>query len=333
MKRLLFTLGLALALHAPALHAQIKDPLENESDADVTRLQIPVLAFTGRLYDQKPIPPGVTLPFLVAVDGGPPSPVQHVRLEDADPISLSIVLDLSGDQKRIVSTISTTIASFVSQSLHPPDYVSIYAVDCSVVQTADDVRADGAAIERAVNEAMQSTAVHQPEKDHHACMGHGEALARITDQLSQLYGRRVILAVGPRVLYGHPYPDFDRNINDPSLWTALGRQLDTSSVTVFGFKEGDPDSTHLPDVFSRLCQKSGGIVLSANQKDVASQLQYFIDLVRGRYILEFDRPSSERPHHFAVSLAHTKNPYFIYPGGFTLPIGDSPNSADVPDIH
>lgn len=332
MKPLLLTLGLVLGLHAATLHAQIKDPLGNDSDADTTRLQIPVLAFGGSLYDHESIPPEVTLPFLVGINGGLPSPVQHVRLEGADPISLSIVLDVSGNQDRIVSAINTTIANFISQSLHPHDYVSVYAVDCSVVQTADDVRADGAAMERAVNEAMRSTAAHQPQKGHHACMGHGEALARIVDQLGQLYGRRTILAVGPRVLYGYPYPDFDGNINDPSLWFPLERQLDTSSVTVFGLVEGYPDSTHPPDLFGRLCQKSGGIVLNANQKDVAPQLQHFIDLLRGRYILEVERPQSDGPVHLSLSLGHTKKAYFIYPSGFTQPIGDPPGTNS-PDIY
>jgi hypothetical protein len=105
-------------------------------------------------------------------------------------------------------------------------------------------------------------------------------------------------------------------------------------VTVFGLVEGNPDAaTHAPDAFGRLCQKSGGIILSASQKDVPSQLQHFIDLLRGRYIVEMERPQNagDAPVHFALSVAHAKDSYFIYPSGLTQPIGDPPTSDDSPD--
>lgn len=61
----------------------------------------------------------------------------HVRVEGDDP--LSALLDVSGEAAKLMSKISDAIAGHAPLSLHSKDHVSIYAVDCSPIQSFNDV--------------------------------------------------------------------------------------------------------------------------------------------------------------------------------------------------
>jgi hypothetical protein len=69
--------------------------------------------------------------FSVRIDSGPWFRATHVRREGDDPISLSILLDVSGDASKLMPKISDVIAGLAPLSLHPKDHVSIYVLDCS----------------------------------------------------------------------------------------------------------------------------------------------------------------------------------------------------------
>ena len=59
-----------------------------------------------------------------------------------DPISLSILLDVSGDAAELMAKMTDAIAALRRCLFIAKDHVSIYALDCSLVRSLNDVPAD-----------------------------------------------------------------------------------------------------------------------------------------------------------------------------------------------
>lgn len=81
-------------------------------------IQIPVLVLSAQ---HEALPSIAPTRFNVVIDGGPKFRVSHVRLEGDDPISLSILLDVSGDEAALMSKVSGEIAGLAPLSLRPAD--------------------------------------------------------------------------------------------------------------------------------------------------------------------------------------------------------------------
>jgi hypothetical protein len=79
--------------------------------------------------------------FSVSLDSGPWFPATHVRPEGDDPITLSILLDTSGDGGLLMPKMAEAIASLAPESLRSQDHVSVYALDCSLISGPSDVPA------------------------------------------------------------------------------------------------------------------------------------------------------------------------------------------------
>jgi hypothetical protein len=331
MKSLLIALttaGLLLGPNPSPLHSQ-------ETTATlhvyVNLIQIPVLTLVGSpKFDSN-------LKFAVSIDSGSPFPVTHIRPQGNDPITLAILLDLSGDQSDLIPRLNDAIAGLAPDYLRPRDHVSVYAVDCQLVQLADDVPADATQLKRAIDEAIQSPQVHGPGTTHPACgtsLHLWDALTYLTDQLSDLPGRLVILAVTD----GHDSGSTHR-------WVDLKNYADYSGVAIFGlataanrspYSDGPltPDFDGFENKFGIICQLSGGQVLLANKRNLDSRLKEFVTELRDRVIIEFPRPDalSANPHSILVT-ATNRNGFqfpsrFIRPSGFSVPIADPATLAN-----
>jgi hypothetical protein len=117
-------------------------------------IQIPTLVLDSKRQPlKKPI---AANRFSVSIDSGPWFPATHVHQEGDDPISLSILLDVSGDSSELMANMNTAIAALAPDGLHAKDHVSIYALDCSLVQSLNDVPAESERLKVAVNEALQT---------------------------------------------------------------------------------------------------------------------------------------------------------------------------------
>jgi hypothetical protein len=85
-------------------------------------VQVPTLVLAR---DFKPVARIDERRFFVSLDGGRKLRVTHARLEGDDPISLTILLDLSQSSPDTVFTADQAIASLAPLSLHTNDEVSI----------------------------------------------------------------------------------------------------------------------------------------------------------------------------------------------------------------
>jgi hypothetical protein len=202
--------------------------------------------------------------------------------------------------------------------LHAKDHVSIYALDCSLVRSVNDVPAESERLKIAVNEALQTWML--PEVKCEQSIHLWDSLALVVTHLSKLPGRRVILAVSN-----------GRDQGSVRSWNEVRYLAEAAGVAVFGmtyvpFEAKDQQHRFLSwsseDPFHSVCELSGGMVLLSTSKSLEFMLQRIVTLLRERYIVEFPRPANATSgvHSQEVRIAKSKD--FIRPAGVSFPIPD-----------
>jgi hypothetical protein len=272
-------------------------------------VQIPTLVLG---LDHKPIARIDERRFFVSLDGGPKLRATHARLEGDDPISLTILMDLSGGY--VVA--DQAIASLAPLSLHAKDEVSIYALDCQLIHPADQAATDAATLKQRVDLVLQKSESRDQIDTERRCQNPSylwDSLATIVQTLSNRPGRRVILAVTDGVDRG------SRN-----SWNALRYFAQTRNVAIFGLVQpADLKFRQDEDLFNAVCQLSGGMLLPTSAKDLGKQLAWAVKLIRGRYIVEFPRPvTTVGGHHSLEITISTRRDAFIRPAGSEFPTDD-----------
>jgi hypothetical protein len=286
-------------------------------------IQIPVLVLSGK---HEPIQPVAADRFSVSLDGGPQFRATHVRLEGDDPISLSILIDVSEPQAELLPKIGDAIAGLAPLSLRPQDHVSVFALDCSLIRTLNDVPSDPERLKRRVDAALQPwrDRGHKFGAECKQTVHLWDALALVTAQLSKLPGRRVILAVTD-----------GGDLGSIHTWNELRRFAQASGVAIFGLSDEFSESSRLrfqnigqENPFNSVCELSGGLWFTASKKGLANKLKWFTDIVRGRYIVEFPRPLNGAIglHNLSVSIANSHA--FVRSSGVSVPIADPAVLAD-----
>jgi hypothetical protein len=254
--------------------------------------------------------------FFVSLDGGRKLRVTHARLEGDDPISLTILLDLSQSNPDIILSADQAIASLAPLSLHKNDEVSIYALDCQLLHPKDRTATDAAALKGQVDLVLQESQPRDQRDPNRKCqspLNLWDSLVTIIDTMSERPGRRVILAVTDGVDRG------SRN-----SWNALRFFAQTKSVAIFGLVQPSDLRNRGNEVpFNDVCQLSGGILLPTSEQDFRKQLAWAVTLIRGRYIVEFPPPVNTISGNYRLDVTISQSPRaFIRPTGSQLPIDD-----------
>jgi hypothetical protein len=268
--------------------------------------------------------------FSISLDDGPLFRATHARQEGDDAISLSILLDASGDAAALMPKMGDAIADLAPLSLHPKDHVSIYVVDCSLIRAGNDMPAEKGELKLAVDNALQSWTVRKQNKRQPGCqqsMHLWDAVADVANDLHKVPGRRVILVVSDGV---------DRG--SKSAWKDVMIYAQATGIAIFGM-------TNIPqpfigrsrvspwlsneNPFQSLCELSGGIVLSTATRSPAETLKRFTMMLRERYIVEFPRPANTTPggHGMVVKVAKGDMD-FIRSAGISVPMPDAAVLAD-----
>lgn len=307
------TRWLALGLSAALLYGQNPSPLTFHAYANL--LQIPVLALSRSL---KPLPHIPASKFAISLDSGPKFRPTHVRLEGDDPISLSILLDVSESDADLVPGIEDAIAGLSPTFLNRSDRVSIYALDCSLTRSLFDVPADSTELKNGVEVALRLWNSRRQRKEARCKkpIHLWDALVYITQNLSLRPGRRVILAVTD-----------GRDWGSSNTWNELRRFAAGSSVAIFGMTSHE--SLPSPeDVFDSLCGLTGGLVLRTSRAKTSQDLERFTTMLRERYILEFPRTDNAPagPHSIDVTVENSKA--MIRSTGISVPLADPRILAD-----
>jgi hypothetical protein len=309
-------LTLLAALATSRLHAQTatpQQPSDTQSDEHPYTLhvysrliQAPTLVLSR---DRTELPPIDPQKFNISLDSGPRFHATHIRREGDDPISLAILLDVSGDQSDLLAAFRHTFISWVSTSLKPQDHISIYAVDCAMLQTSVHAPPSSATLQKDLDTAIDSPKTHGT-KAHTGCRDSfnlRDAIVVVMQKMSTLPGRLVLLVVTD----GH---DGGSSINASTL-----RSVATNdAVTIFGLT--NPGSIYFQQEtkFKDLVESSGGTYLESAPGKLPRALSDFVTMLRGRYILEFPMPANNTPgsHDIHVTIDHSNA--FITTSGFTI---------------
>jgi hypothetical protein len=265
--------------------------------------------------------------FSISIDDGPWFRATHVRLEGDDPISLSVLLDVSGDAANMMPKMQDAIASLAPRYLHSRDRISIYGLDCDLSGPANDATAESARMREEVDDALQSWTMRKHDKHKAKCKQSIHLWDAVAYVAAELYkrpgpGRRVLLVVSDGHDSGSKYS-----------WNEVRLYAQSAGVAIFGLSYrpeyvADVRRTQTQwsreDPFLVLCELSGGEVLSSSPRSLGETLGNFTTTVRERYIVEFPRPSNGTAGNHAMEVRIAKSGgYFIRSAGISVPVPDA----------
>jgi hypothetical protein len=287
--------------------------------------------------DLKPIPPVPREKFNITIDGGPVFHPTKMRIEGDDPISLAVLLDVGGDQSSVLRAFTQSFARLIPGSLHPQDRVSIYAVDCKLMRTMKDQPAvDPSAIEQGVANALVVPGLHG-NKTKPAC-GYNlhlwDTMVMVAQDMGDPPSRRVLLVVS-----------LGREKGSKNNLTTAADYLSSKGVAVFGLRDNTAyereeyvqqfsapvgrgrglilaGGVNPDDLFGIMCGRNGGMILDASNPGVAKDLEHLIDLLRGRYIIEYPRPDDRKAAMQSIEITVAGIDAFVRPTGDSSPITD-----------
>jgi len=260
-------------------------------------VQVPTLVLDR---DRQPMPRVDTRRFQLKLDGGKVFAPTHVRMEGADPLSLAILIDVGTKYRNdLVAGIADAAAEMASKELHSQDRISIYLLSCNLLRLLQEAHPLPGLLSGSIAAGLQSPKLGK----NSAGISCGTnvylwaATATIVKEMSDVSGRRAILVIGD----GH---DDGSEISWPQLHEYAG----VEGVALFGVRE-TPELTlewqrDRTDVFRTLCESTGGVVMQGGRRDLQKRLQQWIEMLRGRYIMEFPRPQalSSGQHDIGVSI-------------------------------
>jgi hypothetical protein len=310
---LIALLLVSLITGACSLYCQNPPPMTLHAYANL--LQMPVLVLSPSL---KPLPPISASKFAVSLDAGPKFRPTHVRLEGEDPIALSILLDVGGSDAQLMPDIDDVIAGLSPTFLRQVDRVSIYALDCTLTRSLYNVPADSTKLKDGVDAALRlwNSRGQRKQAPCKKALHLWDALAVMTDNLSSLPGRRVILAVTDGPVQG-----------SSNTWNDLRRFAAASAVAIFGMTPHEllPNPE---DALDLVCGLTGGVVLTTDKRKIRRDLERFTDMLRGRYILEFPRTDNAPAGLHGIDVTIANSNAVIRSTGISVPITDPRILAD-----
>ncbi len=309
----------ALALLCGSVQANAQSTPVPSADAPYTLhvyqdlLQLPILVLNRA---QKSYTGLSAAQFTLRLDDGPPFHPRHTRLEGNDPLGVALVVDASQPGTLLLAKkLEALPPTQLTEWLNPTDTFSMYALDCHLVRSADGLPYAAARLQTTLATALAAPDLHK----HDPGMTCGskrklwDSLAAVVSHLSQSSARRVVIVVSD-----------GEDETSIMAWTALARYAGRFNTTVIGLRPQLSDynvgtslnrmpiyarSTEslIPDdenIFDLLCSGTGGVILPTQPRTFLESFKGVVDLLRGRYILEFPRPHDDTPglHQIAVTV-------------------------------
>ena len=260
-------------------------------------VQVPTLVLD---HDRQPLRQVDFRRFLLSLDGGKQFAPTHVRMEGDDPLDIAILLDVGGKEpNQLVPAVADAAAVMATKALHPNDRVSLYILSCNLLRAVQRVEPFPGLLSGATTEGLKSPKLGR-DSNGASCgtdVHLWGAIAAVVRDMSEATGRRAILVVSD----GH-------DDGSAVTWGKLHDYAGVEGTALFGLRSRRNLSplwqTVSMDEFHALCESTGGIVLYGDKGDVQKRLLQWIQLLRGRYVVEFPRPQSldSGAHGIRVSI-------------------------------
>jgi VWFA-related protein len=297
-------------------------------------IQMPVLVLS---LEKLPVAPIKPERFSLSLDGGPLYRPSQVRVEDADPISLTIMLDFMGTAAVLIPKINEAMNQVTAKGLTPRDHVSLMVMQCGLIDLVRDMPAQPGLLEPKISKAIADWAERNRDKHAPPCKQDPQlwdTLALATRRLAELPGRRVIIAVTDGIDHGSRISPEDLTFAlHGRAVTMFGVRPELVGKTLTGAEAMKSMQESLTQVtsrepFEKMSELSGGIALQADRSNAGKQFARIPELIRGRYILEFPRPANDTAgiHRIEVRVANSND--FIRVAGTSVPLADPKIAAD-----
>lgn len=278
--------------------------------------------------------------FTIRLDAGPQFHPLQARVEGDDALNVAVVLDATiWVGPGLLASFQNALSLLPSDLLGEHDHVSVYAADCSAVHAPDlDVPATKASLHSAITSVLGDPKLHGGDELSLGCDGSlrlWDTVAAAGRQIGALSGRRVIV-----LLSGG---QDGKSVNN---WSRVREYLDSMSIAVFGMRTDGPPlpkqnyvkaaggrlgsrlGITMEDPFGLLCLGTGGTVLDVNADTVAPQLARAFRMIRGRYILDFERPRNSAPGEHLIEVSVPDPHAIVLPGGTHVALQDPALAKD-----
>jgi len=226
--------------------------------------------------------------------------------------------------------IGDDIAALAPLRLSGSDHVSIYAMDCGLMRSLKDMQAESKTLKMGADALLQSWTNRGRKRDRNCRekpVNLWDAIGHVAGKLGSLPGRRVILVVT------------DGNDRGSTLtWNEARGYAQVLGVAVFAIATRPSsvmDRGQIPvrksdaNALQAICELSGGMVRIIDPDSMGKTLRQTMDMVKGRYIVEFPRPSNStsglRDMQIKIELGED---YFIRPSGISVPVADPSLRSD-----
>jgi hypothetical protein len=285
-------------------------------------LQIPVLILDSARRPVAPIPPEK---FRIQFDEETPIRPRQVRLEGEDPITLAVLVDTS-QQNGLLPSLSKLISQMAPDRLTHADRIVIYGTDgCSLVRYGLLLP-----VQRALVEANLRTAAERPPFDFSTgpCPVRTplwKSMALVASRLNGEPGRRILLAVTNGVDTAREFSSANAHevaVSDGVAIFAIAEHGRIPPLSKEDSLSAMQLAVHGATELATVTELTGGIVLDTEPYRLKETLERFVSLVRGRYIVEFDRPTHMAGGRHILTVSCGQPRYFIRSAGTSLPTAD-----------
>jgi hypothetical protein len=296
------------------------------------RMQFPTLLIDKQ---EHPIAHTKLKDFDITLDSGKSFHPSGMHIEGDDPLAIAVLLDLSGSERNILNELPTALDALVPQWLHPQDRLYFYALDCRLIGLPAAVPVDAAAI-RSGLASISNAPVHS-RNEAQACPEHPrlwDAIGSVSHDLAKLPARHVLLVISR-----------GRSHDSVTTRAAMNEAINFDGVTVFGIRDileyfadhgiqtgvtGEVRRASRNPTFElngedrmlELSLRSGGFILDLIPGTLTERLRELIDLLRGRYVLEFARPDKNFVGWHAMEVKVPGVP-FVLATGTSAPVADN----------
>ncbi len=262
--------------------------------------------------------------FSMNIDAGPKFAPKHVRTQGGDPIRLTLLLDERASTAAVAPDFLQAIPRLAPGLLGREDSVNVGIIrNCVLVQTSTFTALPEHLISAmtALRKANASTPGTCRDKNRL-----WDATYELVHKIDNAPGRRVVVLITDG-------EDSGSKVDTHRLIEEANRQ----STAIFGIRERPPSSDMRSgqaamsaasrvltagDTLGFVTESAGGITLEGRDHPAQQELERVLMFVRGRYILDFVRPSSMATgvHILNVSIGDPRA--FVRAAGVGMPLAN-----------
>jgi hypothetical protein len=120
-------------------------------------------------------------------------------------------------------------------------------------------------------------------------------------------------------------------------WSELHSVAGVQGVALFGMnvskEQTEQSAEEVPDRFYALCTSTGGIVLHTSVAGAGKTLAQWVELLRGRYIVEFPRPQKMTASLHSIVISIRDSSAFVTVAGVPVTVPSTAELADPDRVH